>query len=292
MSALLERALAHLACPDDRAPLARGAGLACTRCGRAFPVHADDVVELLPARRAALPAAGAVERLYEAMYRGLFEAPFAWAAESEGWGELARLTRGHRAFIEAERARFAGWFPERIGVLADASGGAGTFSLALAPRAELALHLDLDVASINQARRAGAGRGMKNVLFVRADYLALPLAAGGVDALLCVDTVERGPAHDRALVGELGRVLRAGGALCVDFHNRRPGLTAVDESHAIFSYRRDEVSSLIAGAGLTVEELAPLGFLPAALAGLPGLAALDRALAPVMPIRWTVRARR
>lgn len=292
MSALLERALPLLACPDDGGALAfAGEALECAACPRRFPVHAGDVVELMPSAPRAVEGEGAAEAWYRGYYEGLFAAPFAWDAAAVGWGGLESLSPGHRRFVTEERDQARRLIPERVGVLADVSAGAGTFLLDLAPRAALALHLDLDVAAINGARRAA--RGAANLLFVRCDYLALPLRAGALDACLCLDTLVRGVAHDRALLAALARALGPAGVLLADFHNARPGAAAIDARAGLGTHSPEGFVALSAECGLAADTCEPLGCLPAALAGLPGIAPVDRALARVLPpIRYLVRARR
>lgn len=295
MSALIEEALPHFACPDDRGALVtKGPGaLACTTCARAFRVHGGNVVELVALAPAALPDDGPICAPYAAEYLRMFHEPFSWNPEARGWGDASAITAGHRFFRDEERAVVRALLSETLGVLADVSGGAGFFLLDLAPRARLALHLDLDVASINQVHRAARERGLDRVVFVRCDYLNLPLARGSVDAALCLDTLLRGPAHDPLLVRRISDALSSNGIAVMDVHHHRPGLGALERSSGAHTYSRAEFDALMQAEGLTADAWEPLGFLPALLAGIPWLQGVDRILRGVLPpIRWLARARK
>ncbi len=99
MSKNLRAILDLLSCPDDGQPLRlANTQLACNGCGRAFPLHGESLVELLPSRPAPLPALVSAE--YRNAYLMLFEQQFqeyntcvAWGAEEAATASWIRKRR-------------------------------------------------------------------------------------------------------------------------------------------------------------------------------------------------------
>jgi SAM-dependent methyltransferase len=119
------------------------------------------------------------------------------------------------------------------------------------------------VSNLSYARRKARALGIRNILFIRADYFAPPFQ-GSLDRLLCLDTLIRGEGHDFALLTAIANSLKPTGCAIVDFHNwwhnplRRLGLLPENFSNNR-SYGRAEAENLLRAAG--IEEFSLIPFL-------------------------------
>ncbi|HZM15268.1 MAG TPA: class I SAM-dependent methyltransferase [Candidatus Krumholzibacteria bacterium] len=126
----------------------------------------------------------------------------------------------HRDATEAERVTARLLEPLQLTGqrVLDLACGAGRYSAALGRRDARVVGLDLSLPLLRQARAAVPGaRG-----FVRSHMGALPFAAASFDLALCMFTsfgYLPTAAEDRAVLGEIRRVLGASGALVLDLLN-------------------------------------------------------------------------
>jgi SAM-dependent methyltransferase len=253
-----------LSCPEDGESLRCVPGeLLCPRCARRFPIHGENLVEILPRRPYQLSAT--VSPAYREAYIRAFEQPFcdddtalAWGAEEtvpESWALKRRRQVAMVRLLISEGAT-----PDDS-VLCDISGGSGYYSLALAPLFRLVIHCDLSVDNLNYVSRKARALGIQNIFFLRADYFAPPFRHS-LDRIICLDTLIRGAEHDSALLGAIVRSLKPGGNAVVDFHNwwhnplRRLGVLRDNFLHNT-SYTRGELRRLLAGSGIQQFEIKP-----------------------------------
>ncbi|MGH7877012.1 MAG: class I SAM-dependent methyltransferase [Candidatus Dormibacteraceae bacterium] len=144
-------------------------------------------------------------------------------------------------------------------VVLDAATGTGNVALALAPRVDRVVGVDLTSQMLLQGRRVAEERGISNVDWVNADVHRLPFAAASFDLY----TVRAAPHHFRDLrlaLEEAERVLRRGGRAC--FIDCAPPAEAADLLHEI-EIRRDpshvrsrsleEWTDLVGATGLEIE---------------------------------------
>ncbi len=246
-----------LSCPDDGASLRLiSGGFRCTHCDRCFPIHKDNLAEILPSRPLELPAA--VNSGYGEAYRQAFEQRFHLSEASSAWGAEETVAtswarKRHRQVAMVKPLATEGISVDET-VLCDISAGAGYYTFEYANAFRFALHCDLSVDNLNYAWRKARGRGIENIFFLRADYFALPFRQT-LDRILCFDTLIRGEAHDSALLGSIVRSLRPNGYAVVDFHNwwhnplRRLGLLP-ENFHANRSYVQSEVERLLRNSGI------------------------------------------
>jgi SAM-dependent methyltransferase len=140
------------------------------------------------------------------------------------WRErFARYARLHD-----DDAGIAGWTPTGLaarirffqrhwaggragGVWVDAGCGAGTYSRWLAEAGQEVVGVDYSLPTLVKAR----GRSSAAIRWVVGDAVAMPLKAGSADGVLCLG-VTQALAASETLAGELGRVVRTGGAVWVD----------------------------------------------------------------------------
>jgi ubiquinone/menaquinone biosynthesis C-methylase UbiE len=134
--------------------------------------------------------------------------------------------------------------------LCDIAAGVGYYTLAYAQLFRLVLHCDLSVNRLSYARRRAHSMGIRNVLFLRADYFAPPFR-NTLDRVLCIDTLVRGEAHESLLLANIARSLNGDGFALVDFHNwwhnplRRIGVLR-NNFGSNRSYTKRELNNLLA----------------------------------------------
>ena len=126
----------------------------------------------------------------------------------------------HRDEGEAERATAALLAP--LGLqgrrVLDLACGSGRYLAALRRRGARAVGLDLSPDLLRAARQSGTAASE----LVRGDMLLLPFQAGCFDLVISMFTsfgYFPSPEEDRAVLGEVARVLRPGGDLVLDFLN-------------------------------------------------------------------------
>jgi ubiquinone/menaquinone biosynthesis C-methylase UbiE len=210
-----------LCCPDDGGRLSDASGdLQCVACDRRFPVHAQNLIEILPLHRQELPASTSSE--YREGYKRAFDQKYQNSEESLAWGAEESVTRSwslkRRRQVEFVRPLITEDSKLGDSTLCDIAAGAGYYTLAYAQLFRVVLHCDLSVNDLSYAHRKAQSMGIVNILFVRADYFALPFR-NSLDRVLCMDTLIRGEAHESLLLASIARSLKGDGFALVDFHN-------------------------------------------------------------------------
>lgn len=137
----------------------------------------------------------------------------------------------------------------------DAGCGTGLTAERLAQRPEFDSVVGVDASKEALARAQRYDRA-----WARATVLALPFADRSFDVVTCFDVLQHVPwSHDRRAVCELARVLRPGGVLLI----RSNGRGWQRARSAVPPYRLDEITGLIASAGLRVRRWSYANCLPA-----------------------------
>jgi SAM-dependent methyltransferase len=244
-----------VSCPDDRQSLTLAERhLHCDGCSRSFPIHDNQVVELLPSRPRNLPVSVSAE--YRKAYEALFEEPFETKANCIAWGapETAAepwVRKRQRQVVAVQPLVTNG---AGNSVLCDVAAGAGYYTFAYARHFRAVLHCDLSVDNLNYAAQKARRNGSTNVLFLRIDYFKPPFRQS-LDRVLCLDTLIRGEAHDSLLLRAVAECLAPNGKAVVDFHNwwhnplRRMGLLA-ENFQSNRSYSRAEIRRLLDTAAI------------------------------------------
>lgn len=249
-----------LACPDDGGALIPdGASWHCESCGRAFHAARPSVIDMLP-RQPVHAGDDAENGNYWTHYQSMFGQRMLGAEATLPWGAPERLSdtdmahkRNHVAAVRKLLAK-----PSRgntPSILCDLTGGSGHYTLALAGQYDHVFHCDLDPASLLYTAQKAESSGLRNMTFLRVDYLQPPFR-GSIGDLLCLDTLIRGPEHELRLLRSIRGVLRPGGRAVVDFHNwwhnplRRLGLLKENFRDGK-SYNVLEAKRLLEAAGYT-----------------------------------------
>jgi SAM-dependent methyltransferase len=245
-----------IACPLDGGALARAGGvLTCGVCAAVYPLAVERLADLTPPRRALLPGSSDD---YAERYLAAAAERFRDDVERTPWADPATLSERDRQRTQ----RHVDWSlaalrPRAVEVVADISAGPGNHTFALARRYSLVLHCDISADALSHALARAEREGVDNVVFLRVDYLFSPFPAS-LDAIVCFDTLIRGPLHEQALLEQLLRSVRPGGFALVDFHNwwhnpvRRLGLLP-DTFAGNTSYSRGEVKALLSHTGARYE---------------------------------------
>jgi hypothetical protein len=246
-------------CPDDGGQLrADESFLECGQCGKTFTRKAPRVFDL----NAATPKA--VESTAQSGYESIHAVPFSLADVSGvGWGDLQIATAGTRAFVKHERQFISALLGRNaFGFMVDVSGGVGNYSGFLAEKARTVVHCELHVPSLLHAWREHKSK--PNMIFIRSDYLALGIADGIADAVVCTDTLVRGEKHERALLVEILRILKPDGRAVVDFQYHR-FQRIQKRSPLVKCCDLENFLRLVSESGLAVTGIHGIGYVPARL---------------------------
>jgi SAM-dependent methyltransferase len=250
-----ENIVQYFRCPDDGGRLhPNREALRCEHCGREFSRLGARVFELKSLTPKAVNSS--VQNGYEAIHA----AEVTLNGHSPGWGDLDSTTPGKRGFVKRECATIAALLGDKAeGVVVDVSGGVGNYSSFFADKAQMVIHCELHVPSFAQACRQHAQR--QNLFFACSDYLALPLADGSADGVICTDTLIRGVEHERALLAEIRRVLKPEGRAVVDFQHHR--FKRIQKRSPLAKcYELNDFLRLVAESGFVVERVQGIGYVP------------------------------
>jgi SAM-dependent methyltransferase len=250
-----------LSCPDDGTSIEMEEGVVrCTSCGRLFSRHSDGVLELLPRNPTRLPASGVSEsyrRGYDEEFRKKYPpepGTTAWAQPESSPESWVRKRERQVRFVSSILQRPG---PGEATVFCDLSAGTGYYTFSYAGKYRMVMHCDLSPGNLAYASAKAASRGLRNIAFLRIDYFNPPFRAV-LPLAICLDTLERGLAHERLLLESIGRTLAGGGTAIVDFHNvhhnplRRAGLLS-ENFRDNRSYSRRDVEGLFQALGLKSE---------------------------------------
>ncbi|GAB4211505.1 MAG: metalloregulator ArsR/SmtB family transcription factor [Sandaracinaceae bacterium] len=141
----------------------------------------------------------------------------------------------------------------RHGDVLDAGSGDGTLAALLAPLCRSVTLLDASERLIDAAKKRL--RGASSVRFEVGDVAAMPFRDASFDVVMLFNVLTCLERPDRALA-EAARVLRPGGRLAVvtlAAHEHLP--VAARYGHVRAGFRPAELSSLLRGAGLSVESV-------------------------------------
>jgi SAM-dependent methyltransferase len=253
-----------LSCPEDGESLCCTVGeLLCPRCAHRFPIHGENLVEILPWRPYQLPAS--VRPSYREAYIRAFEQSFGYDDAALAWGAEETASESwaikRRRQVAMVRPLISEGVTPDDSVLCDISGGSGYYTLAFAPLFRFVIHCDLSVDNLNYVSRKACALGIQNIFFLRVDYFAPPFRHS-LDRVICLDTLIHGGGHDSVLLKAIVRSLKPGGHAVVDFHNwwhnplRRLGVLP-DNFLDNTSYTREELWRLLASTGIHQFEIKP-----------------------------------
>lgn len=246
----------YLSCPDDGALLNWVCGeFTCKGCGRTYRPR-DGILDLLPKTSSQL-LTGAVSQEYTDYYQTELARttcsahPFAWGAAEELSETRLRIKKWQAS--EVLRNITQGVAPAEI-VFCDVTGAAGHYTFPASSSFRYVFHCDLSLDGLAYASEKALQLGLKNIFFLRIDYLQLPFR-DSIDRLICMDTLIRGRTHEIQLLRNIHASLSPGGRALVDFHNwwhnpiRRLGLLR-DNFAGNVSYSRSGADAILKASGI------------------------------------------
>lgn len=253
----LKQLAGRLTCPDDgRVLRSEDYEFGCDCCGRVFPIRQRQMIDLLPS--APIAPVGDMNPGYCRAYEEEFRRPLLPDARALPWGapevQPAAWRRKRQRQVEAVLPRLSCAQDTSELLLCDVSAGAGLYTLSYAPHFKGVLHCDLSPTSLAYALAKANRRNLDNVVFLRIDYLRPPFRRT-LDRVLCMDSLIRGPIHERLLLRSVCGMLNSTGRAVVDFHNwwhnplRRLGLLPQNFT-SNFSYSKGQADHLLASVGI------------------------------------------
>jgi len=287
---LLNKALDYLCCPDDGSNLENsGTKLICTQCRRDFVVHQSGLIELLPKEPYSFKDKASIKEDYLFWYKKSFLTPFIENPSATAWGMKEAFTRGQLVFFE-QHINFISKLVPSEGVLCDVASGDGKYIQYFAKDHPLVFHCDLSVNDLNYSIIRAWEHGLKNVVFIRCDYLQLPFQRDSLDIVLCLDALVRGWEHEKIILKNIHAVLKNNGIAIADFHSIRPAYLRAFINEPIFSYSKEEIRSLADEVGIFDWEVFEFGGLPSALTPINSLFLLNPIIRPLTgPTRYILK---
>ncbi len=220
-SRLIEEYLHILRCPNDASGLEyiSAEGLKCLTCGSEFPIHAPNLVELLPREpfSPALTTLNDYEKRFFSAYHQLFHQQFSFDKNAIAWGAVERIEARHAKRKRRQIGQIISGLDVRNKIACDISGGAGWLTLRLAKEAKLMINCDLSCDNLNYVYNKSTN---DNILFVRLDFFAPPFQNNSVDTIVCTDTLIYGDLMVKKFLTNIHNCMKTEGGSVVDFYNR------------------------------------------------------------------------
>ncbi len=153
--------------------------------------------------------------------------------------------------------------PEPEWVVLDIATGTGHTAFALAGHVRMVVGTDLTPEMLREARTLRATNGLVNVAFALADVHRLPFPTAAFHLITCRRAAHHFSRIQQAL-GEMGRVLRAGGRLVIDDRSVPEDdfvdtcMNRLDRYHDpshVRQYRPSEWQRLLEGQGFSIEAI-------------------------------------
>jgi ubiquinone/menaquinone biosynthesis C-methylase UbiE len=290
MDNIIEKYIKIFCCPNDHCSLELYKNyLKCPKCKRRFSIFSKNFVEILPKEIPQWDLSSEDNKQAEEEYKRICLEKFTWTENPKGWGFFPELHAGSRAFVKKEIDKIKNMILSyrQNGLIIDVSGGSGNYSLPLSSMASLMIHCETDIQSLLTAYYQANKLKIKNIIFVRANYLKLPFQDNTFDVIICTDTLERGRNHEIKLIKEIYRILKEGGIGILDFHNLRP--LAKTFNPKITFYSKREIEVFLMKLNIKNFEIYPFGYFPTSLALSESMYLfLDKFLFFLPPIRYIV----
>ena len=111
----------------------------------------------------------------------------------------------------------------RFSRVLDVCSGPGRHQVPLCALGYDVIGLDRDMSALAASRHRGREQGIEDVALLRADMAELPVAAGQLDAAICMwqSFGHLEPEGDRAMLAQMHNALRDRGRVVLDVYNRR-----------------------------------------------------------------------
>jgi len=162
--------------------------------------------------------------------------------------------------------------PNNAGIVMDIATGNGLFLIDLENNyfhSNKLIGLDLRYSLLQEARQIAKTNQVINIEWINGNALYLPLKTNSVEVVLCLNTfLNIGTFNEVALIlSELIRICKPGGTIIFDIRNRSNLLVAIKyflhsfkETFATSAYKVDQFKTLLSDWGVTLENVAAVGF--------------------------------
>lgn len=252
---VLDLALQFLACPNCSGALYHSHdALACKSCKSEFKILNENTIELVAQESFRFKTTETTEAYSE--YSDLRNIGHPINEKMRLWGWESKY--GISGFVTKLRNTIIHMIQNEI--ICDIGAGVGNYSLHFAKKAKLVFHCDLDLEAINVASQEAKKQNLKNILFIRCDYLHLPFRSNSLSCITSIDVLEKGREHDTKLIEEISGKTIVGGLVIVDFHSKeRTKLTRAPKTDR---YSKSEIIDLLNNYNLRVLTIKGIGYLP------------------------------
>lgn len=249
---ILDIALPYLACPDDGGSLEiSDSKLLCKSCKTSFRIINENTVELIAKNSFKMVSSDTVDS-YSKYYSELREIGHPTNSKTRLWG--LNSTSG---FVDNLRKTISKIVGKKI--VCDIGAGVGNYSLFLAQKSDFVFHCDLDMEALDVARQKAKKVNLKNIFFVRCDYLYLPFTSNSLPCLTCIDVLEKGREHDTKLIKQITN--KSKDLVVIDFHSKeRTKLNRAPDWDR--RYSKKEIIEVLNDFNLKLLKIEGMGYLP------------------------------
>jgi len=179
-------------------------------------------------------------------YASQFEQSFpAISSMGTGWGISSSTSRQqlfHSLLLGFIRKVVSNSKNKNNGVLIDLSAGSGDYTFEFSSEFNYIIHCEIDSASLIESKHRADQAGIKNIIFVRADFLRIPFASNKFDVVLLLDSLEYyGLEKDREIIKCSAEILNKNGLLFADFHRKKPFRI----NNRLYEYTRRDIYNVI-----------------------------------------------
>ena len=284
---IIELALQFLACPNCYGAVhLLHDKLTCQSCKAEFKILNENTIELVAQESFQFKTTETSEAYSE--YSDLRNLSHPTSTKMRLWGWETKY--GVSGFVTKLRNAIISMMQDEI--ICDVGAGVGNYSLYFAKKAKLVLHCDLDLETINIANQEAKKQNLKNILFIRCDYLYLPFRSNSLPCITSIDILEKGREHDAKLIEQISNKAVPGGLVIVDFHSKeRTKLTRAPKTDR---YSKHEITDLLNNYNLQVIKMKGMGYLPTVRNLSVQVYAIGDLICKLFfpPARWLVAARK
>ena len=248
--------LSFLVCPNDGQELSSSQNhLSCNLCKTTFTFLNENTIELV-SRDSYKIQTNDTNTSYSKYYSDLRNVGHPEIEKMRLWG-----LESESGFVKSMIDEIKKSTKNKI--VCDIGAGVGNYSINIAENAEFVFHCDLDIEAIDAARKRAYQNGIKNILFVRCDYLSLPFKKNSLSCITCIDVLERGREHDSKLLDEILDKTIKDGLIITDYHSKeRVKLNQASDWDR--RYSKLEIKNLLTKLHLEILDIKGMGNSPSA----------------------------
>jgi len=286
---IIENAVEFLSCPYDDASLELGSEeLSCNACNSKFKILDGNTIDLTPKDKKKMDMSKTPKEYYDAYANQTEDTSGNISEEIYQKLELDTRLQGYLLENQKEMLKVI-----NSGVLCDVGAGVGDHSIAFSRKSSLVFHCDLDMKVIMLAKKKANQLGLKNIVYVRSDYLSLPFKKNSLPQVVCTGAIGRwGSTHDSLLVEQIAKIVKKDGKTIMDFMAKeRKGIP--DDEFKKNRLSKKDIESLLQKFDLEISNVKGIGYLPSSIKVSSSMYKLGNAFSKIAlaPSRWLVTAK-